>query len=473
MRTDRRHSHMLLVSMATLLLSGCATFSSDGGMQSVADLTQKRTGQTVQRTADDAQQAKTDQLVRELLAEPLSADDAVRIALLNNRGLQASLAELGIAEADLVQAGRLRNPGISFGRMSNSSGAVEIERSVMFDLAGLLTMPIRTGIEQNRFEQTRLQAASSALTVAAETRRAYFNAISARQSTQFMERAHQAAEAGAELAQRMQKVGNWNRIDAAREQMFYADASAALARSRHEETVARERLIRLLGLWQSDTTLQLPDRLPDLPAQPANGKAMEQEAMTQRLDIQIARRASESTAKSLGLTRATRFINVLEASYRNKSKTGEPRNNGYEISLELPVFDWGTARTNRAEAIYMQSLHHTADTAIRARSEVREAYSAYRTAYDLSRHYRDEVVPLRKKVSEEVLLRYNGMLASVFDLLSDARLQIDAVNTAIKAQRDFWIAETDMQAAINGGIVSGMEAIATEVSASPSARQEH
>jgi len=369
----------------------------------------------------------------------------------------------------------LRNPGVSFGRMRNGSGATEIERSIMFDLAGLLTMPIRTGIEQRRFEQTRLQAVATAVGLAAETRRAYFSAIAARQSAQFMARAHLAAEAGAELAQRMQKVGNWNRIDAAREQMFYADASAAMARSRHEEIVARERLIRLLGLWQSETELKLPDILPKLPTEPRDSNTLEQEAMVQRLDIQIAKRTSDSTAKALGLTRATRFVNVLEAGYRNKSKTGESRSNGYEVSLELPIFDWGTARTQRAESIYMQSLHHTADTAIRARSEVREAYSAYRTAYDLSRHYRDEVVPLRKKVSEEVLLRYNGMLASVFDLLSDARLQIDAVNTAIKAQRDFWIAETDLQASINGGSVdaTSSEAIAVETSSSSNAQQEH
>lgn len=473
MRIDQRRFSFLIAGMTVLLLSGCATFSTDGGMQKVADLTQARTGQPVQRANDMSQQDRTDQLVRALLAEPLNADNAVRIALLNNRGLQASLTELGIAEADLVQAGRLRNPGVSFGRMHNSSGAVEIERSIMFDLAGLLTMPIRTRIEQGRFDQAQLQAASTAIALATETRRAYFSAIAARQNADFMARAQLAAEAGAELAQRMQKVGNWNRIDSAREQLFYADTSTALARSRHEEAVARERLIRLLGLWQADTTLQLPDRLPDLPAQPHGSGQMEQQAMMQRLDIQIARRASESTARSLGLTRATRFVNVLEAGYRNKSKTGEPRNNGYEISLELPVFDWGTARTHRAEAIYMQSLHHTADIAIRARSDVREAYSAYRTAYDVSRHYRDEVVPLRKKVSEEVLLRYNGMLASVFDLLSDARLQIDAVNTAIKAQRDFWIAETDLQAVINGGTIASNDAIASDATALPPAQRDH
>ena len=164
----------------------------------------------------------------------------------------------------------------------------------------------------------------------------------------------------------------------------------------------------------------------------------------------MAKRDAEATASALGLTKMTGFINVFDAGYINKNEPGKPRANGYEISLELPIFDWGGARVAKAESLYMQAVHRTADTAIRARSEVREAYSAYRTAYDLAKHYRDEVVPLRKKISDEVLLRYNGMLISVFELLADAREQIASVNASIEAQRDFWLAETDLQAAING-----------------------
>ena len=172
--------------------------------------------------------------------------------------------------------------------------------------------------------------------------------------------------------------------------------------------------------------------------------------MQQRLDVRLAKLGTESTARALGLTKATGVINVLEAGYVNSSKSGSPRENGYEIELALPIFDWGGARVAKAEALYMQSVHRTADTAISARSQVREAYSAYRTTYDVARQHRDELVPLRKKISEESLLRYNGMLMSVFELLADARAQIAGVNAAIDAQRDFWIAETDLQAAITG-----------------------
>jgi outer membrane protein TolC len=439
----------LAMAVLTVLLTGCATFSGDGGLDSVSTMTKERTGQAVQFSKPTTDANATPDTVGQLLQQPLTPDTAVQIALLNNKGLKASFAELGVAEADLVQAGRLRNPSFSFGRMRGGDD-VEIERSVMFDLLGLLTMPIRSGIEKRRFEQAQLQTASQAVQLAADTRRAYFNAVAAQQTATYMQQVQSAADAGAELSQRLARVGNVSKLDQAREQVFYADATSQVARARHNAMAAREQLARLMGLWGANASFKLPDRLPDLPKAPNEMANVEQLAMSQRLDVQMAKYDAQATARALGLTRATRFINVLDAGYTNKSETGADRANGYEIELELPIFDWSGARTARAEAMYMQSVNRTADLAIRARSQVREAYSAYRTTYDLAKHYQSEVVPLRKKISDEVLLRYNGMLASVFELLTDARDQVSSVNAAIEAQRDFWIAETDLQAAING-----------------------
>ncbi len=459
----------IAIGLSALILTGCASFSKDGGLDAVSALTSERIGQTAQfaKTGSAAQDGET--MMRQLLSKPLTADNAIRISLINNPGLQASLAELGVAEADLVQAGRMRNPGFSFGRMRGGED-VEIERSIMFDLVGLLTIPMRSKIEGRRFEQAKLEAASQAVRLAADSRRAYFNAVAARQTMLYMEQVGEAAEAGAELAKRMARVGNLSKLDQARQQVFYADASAQIARARHNATATREQLTRLLGLWGDNAAFTLPDRFADLPKVPAGMAGIESQAVSQRLDLQMARRDVEATASALGLSRATGFINVLDAGYTNKSETGKPRSNGYEISIELPLFDWGTSRTAKAEALYMQAVHRTADTAIRARSEVREAYSAYRTAHDLARHYGDEVVPLRKKISDEVLLRYNGMLTGIFELLADAREQIGSVNTSIEAQRDFWIAETDLQAAINGNGGGG-----TQLRARPAAEaaREH
>lgn len=438
------------IGVSVLVLAGCANFSADGGYGEVSRLTQERVGQPVAlaKTTADGDQRTSDE-VRVLLAQPLTADAAVKIALMNNPALRTSLAELGVSEAQFVQAGRMRNPGFSFGKMRGGD-EVEIERSVSFDVIGLLTLPTRSGIEKRRFEQAKLMAAGQAVQLANATRKAYFTAVAAAQSAAFAEQVRGAAEASVELADRMTKVGNWSKLDQARERAFYQDTQTQLARARHEATATREQLVRLLGLWDAQQSLQLPDRLPDLPTDLRDGRDAEAQAMAQRLDVLIARRDVEATASALGLTRATRFINVLDAGYANKSTSGAPRENGYEISLELPIFDWGGARVAEAQGLYMQALHRTADKAVRARSEVREAYSAYRTTYDIARHYRDDVVPLRKKISDEVLLRYNGMLASVFELLTDAREQLSSVNTAIETQRDFWIADTALQAAING-----------------------
>jgi outer membrane protein TolC len=460
-------TRILAFSLLPIVLTACATFTKDGGLDDVSTITKQRTGQAV---TFSKQGAKADMTLEQLLAKPLTADTAVQVALLNNRSLQASLAELGIAEADLVQAGRVRNPSFTFGRLRGGDD-VEIDRGVMFSLMGLLTMPIQVKIETRRFEQAKLQAASDAVRLAADTRKAYFNAVAAQQTAQYMERVKESAEAGAELAKRMAKVGNWSKLDQAREHAFYADAVAQLARARHNAASAREQLTRLLGLWGKDTSYQLPDRLPDIPNTMSDMADIEERAMQQRLDIQLAKRNSEATAASLGLTKTTGLINVLDLGYANRSETGKPRANGYEIELQLPLFDWGTARTAKAESIYMQSLHRTAATAIRARSEVREAYSAYRTSYDLAKHYRDEVVPLRKRISDEVLLRYNGMLASVFELLADARTQISSVNASIEAQRDYWVAETDLQSAISGAGADSMQMRSTATAAN--VPQEH
>lgn len=453
---------------AALLLAGCASFSPDGGAGRVSELTQERTGQAVgmQRSASDVDSARA--RASELLKHPLTAESAVELALLNNRGLQVSFSELGIAEADRVRAGRLANPTLSFGRLGGN-GAIEIDRSVLFDVLGLLTLPVASQVAQGQLEQAQYRAAFDAVGVAAEARKAFYGAVAAQDLVSYYEQVKDAADASSELARRMLQAGNFSKLAQMREQAFHDDATANLARARHRAVAGRERLIRALGLSGDQLAFVLPEHLPELPKSPLEPRDAEQTAIDKRLDVLMARRSAVATAKALGLTRSTRFINVLEAGYANKSQTGETRRNGYEIQLELPLFDFGATRTARAEATYMQAVHRTAEVAVNAQSEVRETYSAYRTAFELARQYRDEIVPLRKRISEETLLRYNGMLASVFELLADARDQVTTVTAAIEAQRDYWIAETDLQTALTGRSPSGSPAMepATPATANP------
>ncbi|WP_426208689.1 TolC family protein [Massilia sp. TWP1-3-3] len=431
--------HALCYLAALFALSGCASLSADGGQDGVRRLVHERAGPAAPARAS----------VAALLAQPLSAENAVSIALLNNRGLQASYAELGIAEADLVQAGRLSNPAFTFGRLRGGDG-VDIERKLMLPVIGLLTMPLTRALEQRRYEQAQLRAAAEVLRVADETRRAWYGAVAAGQTAHYMEQVQSAAEAGAELARRMLEAGNWSALQQAREQAFLADAVGQLARARQAQVAEREKLIRLMGLSGAQTGFVLPERLPDLPAAPRTIGNAEEQAMANRLDILMAQKELAGLATSLGLTRATRFVNLLDVSYLHNSEAGGARATGYEISLEIPLFDFGGVRVARAEATYMQALQRAAAGAIDARSQVRLSYVAYHSAYGVARHYRDQVVPLKKRISDEQLLRYNGMLISVFELLADAREQVASVNAAIEAQRDFWIADSALQAAMTG-----------------------
>jgi outer membrane protein TolC len=414
MRRTSTSLRRLGAAAAALALSGCATFSADGGHERVRALAQARSTQPLPASAP-GKAPQLERQVAELLAAPLSVEAAVNLALINNRGLQADYAELGIAEADLVQAGRLANPVLSFSRVKGGDG-IEYERKLTLPLIGLLTMPLARGLEQRRFEQAQLRAAGEVLRVLDATRRAWYGAVAAQQSADYFEQVRTAAEASAELGRKMAEAGNWSKLQYAREQAFYADAVAQLARARQVRAAERERLTRLLGLSGEQAGFKLPARLPDLPAAPRAVKDAEAQAMTDRLDLLAAQQELAGLASSLGLTRTTRFINLLDLSYLRDSAPHGERAKGWEIELQVPLFDWGGARVARAEARYMQAVQRAAALAGDARSQVREAYSGYRTAYDLARHYRDEVLPLKKRISDEQLLRYNGMLIGVFEL---------------------------------------------------------
>ncbi|GAA0756749.1 TolC family protein [Ideonella azotifigens] len=440
---------------ALAVLGGCASFSPDGGFGDVARLTQARSGQVPRWQRTPADEAAAQTRVTELLQQPLSAEAAVELALLHNRGLQARFAELGLAEAERVQAGRLANPALRYGRMSGG-GVTEIDSAVLFNLLGLLTLPLASELGQQHFKQAKLQAASDAVAVATQARRAFFNAVAAQALVAYAQQVKLAAEASRELATRMQQAGNFNKLAQMRQQSFDADATAQLLRAQHRAVAEREQLVKALGLSSEELgKLQLPERLPDLPAQPAALVQAEQAAMDRRLDVLQARRSAEATARQLGLTQRTGFVNLLDPNLTlaRHGQTGEATRRGFELELTLPLFDFGAGGSPaavQAELQYGQAVHHAAEVAVNARSEVRESSSAYLTAHALARHYRDEVLPLQQRIADENQLRYNGMLLSVFELLADAREQITSVTGYTEALRDFWLADADLQQALAG-----------------------
>jgi outer membrane protein TolC len=442
---------LLATSIFPLVLGGCASFAPDGGFGPVQDAVKSRTGLDAAWARSDRDREAFEGRVAELLAKgPLSIEDAVQVALLNNRGLQAELAQLGMAEAELVQAGRLPNPRLSLHRVPGEQH-YKFEQALSFNVLSLVTLPLATEVEKRRFAAAQQRAILDVLRLASDTRKAWIAAVAAGETLRYMRQVRLAADAGAELAARMAKAGNWSTLARAREQGFHADAALGVARAEQAAGSARERLTRLLGLWGGQVAYALPERLPDLPAQARERPDVEREAIEQRLDVRAAVLDAKAVAENLGLTKTTRFVNVLELGVsREQEGLDEPWARGYEIALELPLFDWGTARVAMAETVYRQALDRAAQAAIDARSEAREAYRHYRLSHDIARHYRDEIVPLRKRIAEENLLRYNGMLIGVFDLLADARSQVASVSGYVEALRDFWVAEADLGMAMIG-----------------------
>jgi outer membrane protein TolC len=439
------------VISAALALGGCATFSKDGGFDSVTRETRAQLNKDVRWPRTEQEQAKDDAQVAELLRHALSAEDAVQIALLDNRSLQASFEELGISEADLVQSGRLPNPRFTL-RHAGAAAQYDIEETLSFNVLSLFTVPYAHGIEKRRFAQVQSAVVIAVVQLANDTRQAFFAAVAAREEVRYLEQVKTAAEASAELARRMLAAGNWSLIEQAREQSFYTDAAQRLTHARLVQDSTQEKLLRLMGLSGGQPIFQLAERLPELPQSIENLPDVERAILQNRIDLRLMRMQVDELAHSLGLTKASRFVNVLDIGPTRvlQGARSQPYERGYEVSLEIPIFDGGGPRVRRAEAIYSQAVDRYAQAAIDARSQIREAYAAYRAAFDIAQQQRDEVVPTRKAVAEQNLLRYNASLISVFDLLTDARGQIASVDDYIQSVRDFWMAKSELDSALLG-----------------------
>jgi len=446
-----RPASWVTAALAALTLIGCTTFSADGGFDSVKDQTRDYLGKDVRWMRSEQERAKTDKQVAELLSHPIASEDAVQIALLNNRALQASFEALGISESDLVQAGRLPNPKFTL-RHAGAAPQYDIEETLSFNVLSLFTAPYAHEIEKRRFAQVQSSVVMAVVQLANNTRQAFFAAVAAHESMQYLEQVKSAAETGAELARRMLAAGNWNELDQAHEQVFYVEASQRLARATLLEITARENLLRLMGLPAEQPALQLPDRLPDLPQNIESLPDVEQIILENRIDLRLQRMQMDELARSLKLGKATRFINVLDVGPTRvlQGAASQPYEHGYEVTLEIPIFDGGGARVKKAEAVYSQAVDRFTQAAVDARSQIRVAYAAYRSHFDVARQQRDESIPLGKLIAQQNLLRYNASLISVFDLLADARSQIESVDGYLHSARDFWMAKSELDTAMLG-----------------------
>lgn len=448
-----------------LLLGGCASFSEDGGLSVTRSYAALELRKDIVKVNDQGIALTAEAEVEQLLRRSLTADSAVQIALLKNRGLQAAFNDLGVSEAQFVQATLPPAPRFSITQWGLGFNT-DIERSVAASVLELATLPVRAEIARQRFRADQYRAAEQLLRLAGEARRQFYRTVAANQAVAYLEQALASSEAASTLAKQLGETGALNKLEQAREQAFYSELGAQLAKARVQQRAERERFTRLLGLWGREIDFHLPNGLPPLPKRLANARAIEAEALTKRADVQAARFELQSLVGQFGLNQASGFVSVFDVGFANqyaRSRTfdggaegGIPKVdraslNGFTADLTVPIYDFGAVAVRGAKEAYFGAANRLAERAVNARSEVREAYQRYRGQYDITRHYQTSVLPLRKTILDQSLLQYSGMLLDVTALIVDARARILSNIQAIEAQRDFWVAATDLKAAIVGG----------------------
>lgn len=467
----------VLALLASLATTGCAQFSADGGMGDVASGVAREAGPAAGKSvvkitsAEQAQQIKAQ--VEGLLSERLTPDTAVQVALLNNRDLQAAYNDLGVSEADYVQASLPPNPALSLMNVGGT-GVQNFELRLIGDILSLMTLPRRTAIAAEHYAHARHVAILTTLRLTADVRRAYIRTITAQQQVGFLDRARATVDAAVRLNAKLGEAGGGDQLDQAELAAFYAELSAKVGQARLTARRERETLVRLMGVWGPDANFSLPLELPELPAHPETLATVETEAINRRIDLIVGRHDVVALAKSLSLTQATRYVSMLQLAGVFNSESANPLTNtnttinrgGVAVDFQLPVFDTGEARLRKASETYMAALNRLGAKAVNARSEARIAYDTYRGTYDIAKFYRDRVLPLRGVVSKEILLRYtNGVLASegmrvdLFKYLVDARARINAESAALDARRDFLLSAVDLQSALSIGTAPGGDGV--------------
>jgi outer membrane protein TolC len=442
-----------LAAGALTLVAGCAAPAIDDNVAAAQAELHARGGIDFTWLRTDAARAQAAADVAQALQTPLGQDDAVRIALSHSASLQALLFERAADSADATRSARLPNPVFAFERLANGGAAsqVELTRALSVPLLDLLMLPARSRQADAAQQRLRLQLAGDVLRAAHDARRAWVLAVATAQSARYAEQVLAAADAAGELARRLERAGNFSALQRAREEAFSADATAKLGQARRARRDAREALVRVLGLdTRQAAALRLPDRLPDLPATLASSTAAQQAALADRLDLRLARARLDELARAQGLTRVTGAIDAMELGAERREQTGQPREHGLTLAVPLPVFDAGDAARAGAVARVEAASARAQALAIVAASQLRVADGDRRDSLALALQFRDRLVPLQASIVGQDLLRYNGMLASVFDLLADARQQAATVQQAIAAQRDYWLADAAWQAATLG-----------------------
>jgi cobalt-zinc-cadmium efflux system outer membrane protein len=444
------------VGLAVLVLvTGCASTPKGAGFDAVQREVLERTGHEVQWRGQTAEDGEVDRAVAGLLGKELTVEGAVQVALLNNRGLAARFEDLGIAQAELVQAGLLKNPVFmgSWRFADHSPRVANVEYSVVADFLDLLVMPLRKRMAGEAFERTKLSVGHDVLQLAAEVKEAFYTAQARGQLVERLGLIVKINQAAAELAARQREAGTLNELGEANQRVAWEESKVEVARAEAQLAADREQLNRLMGLWGAQTTWTMGKRLPELPGEEVSLEHLESLAMRQRLDVLAARKEVVTLGEALGVKKAYRYFANAEVGVSTEKETDGVRVTGPTLSLQLPVFDQGQGEVAKLGAEFRKSQRRLEGLAIDARSEVREARDRLVAQRALVEHYK-RLLPERVRILELTLEQYNGMLKGAYDLLLAKEGEVGTERAYIEAWRDYWIARVELERAVGGEVVS-------------------
>jgi cobalt-zinc-cadmium efflux system outer membrane protein len=434
------------------MLAACAV-PKEAGFPDVAKAAEERTGHAIRWSQDSEAGAAIRVRVRTLLAGELTAATAVEVALLNNAALQATYEELMIAQADLVQAGLAQNPKISGNvgfALPGTTGALAYGVGLELDFLDLLLIPAKKRIAAAEFEAAKNRVGNEILSLAHGVRVAFYTLQGAQQIAGMRRMVLDAAEASVELARRQHTAGNISELDLASEEGVYQQVRLDVERSEADVLAARERLIRLLGLWGQDTRFATSPRLADVPQEELRLEHLEGRAIERRLDVAAARQEAQASSYALAMAKNYRFLGGATVGAA-LSRDPEGRSiAGPSASVELPLFDAKQAVVAKLEARLRQAERHLAMRSIEARSEVREAWARVAFTQSVVTRYRTTVIPLRERIVALSQRNYDAMLLGVYQLLLAKQAEVNAYREYIEAVRDYWIARSELEHALGG-----------------------
>ncbi|WP_242588613.1 TolC family protein [Corallococcus macrosporus] len=424
-----------------------------------------------QGTPEDA---RVQQHLDALLAGDLTSDHAVEVALLNNPALQGTYEELGVSQADMVQAGLLTNPSFdgSIGFPLSSDGGIEHEFSIVQNFVDLFTLPLRKRVAKEQFLADTLRVAHEALATTAEVRQTFTEVQALQQLVALRREVFQAADAAADLSQRQRAAGNVTVLALATEQAALEQARLELSQDELALFEAREHLNRLMGLFGPRIQWTLAQKLPEVPATEASLEHLETLAMKQRLDIDAARKQVSLLWNALELARSTRFFGRVDVGVHTHRDANGPRLLGPTLSLELPIFDQRQGLIAKLEAQHRQGEDRLTELAVNARSEVRATRAKLMTLRNMAERYQKVVLPLRSTILEESQRQYNAMQIGLPALLIARREQVEAWRAYLETVRDYWMARADLERLV-GGRLPGASAPTPATPPSPEPTHEH